>query len=1264
MRIASCIVLTEAERAELEALAGATTGNARLVQRARMILLASAGWQNKDIAAQTGVGRVQVARWRDRYAMSRLAGIVQDLPRGAPPVRTDVARLVALAREASPGSLSTRQLATELGVSAASVSRHWRASGLPPRQDRQQLPGSGTRLAEIVGVYVCPPEHAIVVALEPLPAPMGTPAMPIVSAERNSATYRRTLAASFLTALTVLDGDAAPGLRSERHADWLAFLQAACQHAPAGRQLLVIADNPVSHDHPAVRRGLPDPSRLDLQFAPGTAAWLRTIQRLLRDAANGLPAGIPQLLAAVNDHAGGPFRWIRDVGPAAQAAAPVPAVVAMAPAPLSAPYLSLVPEAAPWPVQARALQPVASAKLLPPRHARKLLPRERLMARLLDARRQRCIVIQGQAGAGKTSTLMTWRKALISLGFDVSWLALSVEDNEPARFFDCLLASMAEIDPAIARDAAMLLGGPQDDDAIEHWVIALVQALGQRERELVLMLDDLHHITDARIYRALQRLLDYAPAQLHLALSSRSALPLALEPLRAQGSLTEIDMRDLRFTEEESARFLQEQLGTIPARDAAALHALTDGWVAGLQLFAVDLRARRGGDYPLAQVRDPRAFAAYFEREVLGRLAPDDLAMLTRMATCHRFCADLCAAMPGETETPSRIGARLARLDADNLFITQVGSHDRDVWYRIHPLLRETLLARLGQGGEGGEGGDGGEAARALHAAAWRWFDQRGQLDDAVYHAVRAGEAAAAAAMVEACGQALLARGELSQLQALLRMLPSDEVRGRVGLQTLLAYLQLYARDVEGLRQSLAQLEPLRDGLDAVSRYTIYLLRAGLSVQLDDADTVLGMLPVLWAIPPEADDLWWTSRSNVLSWFFMLRGEYDEARRLQEDTDRRSGAPRSSLFGRYITAMSLMMEGQIERAGKTAREVLRESERQGAAFVGLTCMAAGLLADILYELNDAEGACQLLEPRIGMLERVSLPDVVLRALSLLSNAHWMAGRRAQASACLDRLEAYAVRYDLDRLLAEALVLRLRRHLQQAEMERANTVLQCVQALAGRNAGKHGTVAHHITRAAARADIEMSLYTQDYAGAAARIEPLLADDAGGKPLRTAGLWLQLALARQSLGNVRAARPAFLCALREGHDAGLIRTLLDVTGGAPQALAALAGDGVAEPVLAFYARRLQSAAAAASAAASRPAAGAAPSATLSEREREILGLLAQAMSNKKIASVLNVSPETVKWHLKNIYTKLGVTGRGRAAARLRDLAAQDQANALAA
>ncbi|WP_433705276.1 LuxR C-terminal-related transcriptional regulator [Paraburkholderia sacchari] len=1276
MRVAPPVVLTAAERDELVALVASSNGNAKLAQRARIVLMAADGAQNKSIAHDLGIGRVQVARWRERYVRSRIAGIKEELPRGAPPIKLDVARLVSLTTEA-PGNgekaWSTRKLAAELGVSAASVSRHWRATGIAPQAGSTQrgdgLPELYGRQAAIVGLYIAPPEHALVFALderiEASPADDHLARAPEVA--RPVHAWQRHLATSLITSLRALmSGSGGTHVNVQRHVSWLGFLGQLETRLEPGKRLLVVADNHLSHHHPAVQQWLCGREHFQVRLAPNGSAWLRLLQGYLRDAqaglcAGGLPEHIAEVLSFIEkqrvSHGARAFHWFMNAygaqalplagfgnGGALDAevrhAAPMEAAAPATGYPMSE-------EAQPD----RAVRPVASTKLLPPRSTRRMMARDALMTRLLEARRHRCVVIQGQAGSGKTSTMIEWRKSLISMGFDVSWLSLSSEDNEPARFFDCLLASIAEADPAVVRDAALLVAQGSDDTAIEHWVITLVQALGKRQRHIMLMIDDLHHVSDPRIFEALQWLLDYAPPQLHLALCSRSALALSLDRLRSQGAVSEFDMRDLRFSEAESERYLREQLGSIEARDAAALHALTDGWVAGLQLFAVDLRTRQGSDYPVVKVHDPRTFANYFECEVLLRLAADDLDMLTRVAVCHRFSAPLCASVVGREEALAHIRARLAQLEADNLFITQVGSHDREIWYRIHPLLRETLLTRLAE--------RDAEALRCAHAVAWRWFEAHGQIDDAVFHAVKAGDPSAAASMVERCAQALLAQGELNQLSGLLRMLPLELVQKRFALHIVMAYVHLYSRNFQALGRSLDQLEASSDALDEHQRYALRLLRAALALQQDDTDAIVAMLPELRAIPDDADDFAWNGRSNVLSWLHMSRGEYDEARAVLDNMARRAGAPRSNLLGRCMSALSLSMEGRIKEAEKIIREVLDEAERQGPPYVGVACMAASLLADTLYELNDIEAACQLLEPRIGMLERVSLPEIVMRAFAVLSNAHWAAGRRAQACAWLDRLESYAGRYGLDRVLAEALVLRLRRHLEQVETERANTVVERLATLEMRYAGAGPDMAARIRFAAARACVEMCLHTGDYAGLVGRLEALVAtSEQNGRRRLSTTLRLQLAMAHHGVGNLPAAGKAFVQALRQGHALGLMRTLLDVAASAPGMFAALASQTVADPVLAFYGERLRAAQACAAALpVPRVSAAVVPVDALSEREREILALLAQAMSNKKIATVLNVSAETVKWHLKNIYLKLGVGGRGGAAARFRDLSASE-------
>lgn len=897
---------------------------------------------------------------------------------------------------------------------------------------------------------------------------------------------------------------------------------------------------------------------------------------------------------------------------------------------------------------ARSLNPSASTRFMPPRVARQLMPREALMERLVDARRQRCVVLQGQAGSGKTSTLLAWRRILLSLDFDVAWLSLSPEDNALPRFFDGVLASIAEVDAGIARESALLAGRAGSGDAgIELWVISLVQGFGNRQREMVLMLDDLQHIDDVRVLQALQWLLDYAPPHLHLAFSSRSAVPLLLERLRAQQLLTELDMRDLRFSAEESERYLTEQLGSVARHEAKALHELTDGWIAGLQLFALDLRSRRGALHAPVQLRDAQAFSSYFEREMLGRLSAPELDMLTRSAVCSRICAPLVAALLSDAPPVAQIKERLDRMVDDNFFITQIGGHDREAWYRLHPLLRETLLARLAQWPA--------ELRRALHGAAQDWCAARGDIDDAVHHAVEAGDMDKAMAMVEGCARELLAAGELNLLSSLLRRLPASGIEARFDLHVVHIYVQMYGRQFDGVEASLQRMAQQRHALDARQRYDIVLLRCAMAAQRDDPDTVTRLLPQLLDIPEHASQVARAGRSNVLCWMYLGEGCYEDARRVFDQGRHDGGSPRSRLLGLCMSAIGLAHQGQAGQAERMLREVLRAGEQLGVAYVAMTYTAACLLAGILYEQGDARDARELLAPRMALVERVALADIALRARLVLADALWIEGRRDAAMACIDQLETYAVAGGMDRLLAEALVLRMRRCLQQGEMDQGLAVLQRLDALAAQRCAGASLTGARIALAAQRARVEMLLLTRDFAAAAMRLPSMIeALERSGQTLRAAQARLQSALALRALGHAAAARAELLAAVQSGHRLGLLRSMLDVSAEVPRLLEDLLASGGLDPVLEFYIRRVQ-ACAAPRVAQARAAEAARPAALgmLSEREYEVLDLLAQAMPNKKIAKALNVSPDTVKFHLKNIYGKLGVTARDEAVARLRDL-----------
>ncbi len=321
MRVAPKIVLTEDERTELNRLVRSKLTSVRLVQRAQIVLLASDGMQNQEIAKQQGIGRVQVSRWRERYAQSRLAGIEHDLPRGAPPVKVDVARLVELTTQSKPVAAthwSTRKMAAELGVSAASVSRHWRANGLKPHIVRgfkvSRDPKFVEKLEDIVGLYMSPPEHALVLCCDEKSQVQALdrtqPGLPLKKGRAATMThdYKRNGTTTLFAALNVLDGQViAQCQQRHRHIEWLKFLRKIDRETPKDKALHLIADNYATHKHPAVQDWLAKHPRIKMHFTPTSASWLNMVERFFRDITTerlrrGVFTSVPELISAIDEY--------------------------------------------------------------------------------------------------------------------------------------------------------------------------------------------------------------------------------------------------------------------------------------------------------------------------------------------------------------------------------------------------------------------------------------------------------------------------------------------------------------------------------------------------------------------------------------------------------------------------------------------------------------------------------------------------------------------------------------------------------------------------------------------------------------------------------------------------------------------------------------------------------------------------------------------------------------------------------------------------
>ena len=336
MRVATEIDLTNEERVELMKLVRSRLTSVRLEQRAGIVLLAADGFQNKDIAQMLAVGRVQVSRWRQRYQQYRLAGIERDLPRGAPPMTVDVARLVQLTTQSKPEAAthwSTRTMAAQLGVSAASVSRHWRAHGLKPHLVRgfkvSRDPRFVEKLEDIVGLYLSPPEHALVLCCDEKSQVQALdrtqPGLPMKKGRAATMThdYKRNGTTTLFAALSVLDGQVISQCQQRhRHIEWLKFLKQIDRETPKDKALHLIADNYATHKHPKVQEWLAKHPRITMHFTPTSASWLNMVERFFRDISEkrlrrGVFTSVQELVTAIDEYVAHhntspkPFIWTK-----------------------------------------------------------------------------------------------------------------------------------------------------------------------------------------------------------------------------------------------------------------------------------------------------------------------------------------------------------------------------------------------------------------------------------------------------------------------------------------------------------------------------------------------------------------------------------------------------------------------------------------------------------------------------------------------------------------------------------------------------------------------------------------------------------------------------------------------------------------------------------------------------------------------------------------------------------------------------------------
>lgn len=324
MRVAKTIVLTEEERTTLTKLSRGRSTEARVVLRAKIVLAAAGGRRNDHIAEELGCTRRTVATWRNRFATARVAGIIKDLPRGGrtPTVRAmKEAEILRKTTQETPRNAthwSTRTMAEAVGVSKATVQRVWRDNGLKPHLTKtfkvSNDPHFVEKLVDIVGLYLDPPEHALVLSCDEKTSIQALDrtqkSLPIYPGRLGTMTsdYKRNGTTTLFAALEVVEGKViAQCMQKHRHQEWLTFLKKIDAETPADLDLHLIVDNYATHKHPNVQKWLKRHKRFHIHFTPTSSSWLNLVERWFRDITDkrirrGVFKSTAQLEQAISDY--------------------------------------------------------------------------------------------------------------------------------------------------------------------------------------------------------------------------------------------------------------------------------------------------------------------------------------------------------------------------------------------------------------------------------------------------------------------------------------------------------------------------------------------------------------------------------------------------------------------------------------------------------------------------------------------------------------------------------------------------------------------------------------------------------------------------------------------------------------------------------------------------------------------------------------------------------------------------------------------------
>lgn len=866
-------------------------------------------------------------------------------------------------------------------------------------------------------------------------------------------------------------------------------------------------------------------------------------------------------------------------------------------------------------------------KLAPPLRLKNLVPRPRLLRHLNhefahpQGFSRKLTLFSAPAGYGKSTLAIDW---LRDSGLPFGWLSLEESDNDPVRLFTYLIAALQQVDTQIGNRIQAVLAAPQKPP-FESLLTTLINDIQAHEKPVILVLDDYHAIQDPSIHKLISFLLEHQPDRLHLVILTREEPPLPLHRLRARRQMVEMRQGDLGFTGAETESFLKQVMGIqIDPQDVEALNRRAEGWVAGLQLAALSLQSAPDSHVFVQSFTGSNRYVLdYLFEEVFLRQTPEVQSFLLTTSILDRMTAPLCDALSEHRDSQDQLVA----LELANLFIEPLDTARH--WYRYHRLFADLLRHQLHKRNEFSESG--------LHQRASLWYRDHGFSTEAVTHAVQAKDWELAISLIHSYSDELLKRGEAATVVNWCASLPPDHLSTHPDMYLNYAWALMLTSKFEAAEGIFDQVEKAARGehkiLGEVAAARAYLAQTMGKMQrmVELSHQALALLPV--------ESL--NSRGLValnLGLAYWHIGHLAEAQRALDEAlpaCEQTGNTYGAGMARLFIARTLAVRGRLQRAGSMLKELSQDMGEIPAN--PLVLLDQGCLH---YEWNDLESADSYLQ-------------LALESSRLSGNLEFEIGvylflarlRLAQAD-----LMGATQALELAQKLEQASPIPLRTHNRRLDMQ-AFAAMWKGDLAAARELIKVLTPnvdAHPFYRFLSLTPARYALGCGDQAGAARLLE--IAVQNARENDWTYGLIAALALQTLTASTIEQALTYLREALELAHPDGLIRTFVEA---GPKLVPLLqeAARGGAWPrfvgqILSAYPPEtahgtkiiLQ---------------GELILETLSERELEVLRLMAAGLSNRQIAHQLVLSLGTVKTHLHNIYGKLEAHNRLEAVERAREL-----------